>query len=1065
MSAKPHFPPLDGSITVLPGLLDFHAEHNPDSPWALYPSSDATATSISFSDVAQATHRVAHGLRPDGTPGGRDVVVMLIHCDTILYVTMLVGIARAGMVPFPVSPRFSPEAITHLLKKSCCRRVLTQPSLVHLLSDAKAVFTADGISLQVDDLPSIHQIYPSMDPNSSPKIEEVSFPALKKPGNDETALYLHSAGSTGLPKPIALNQKIIIQWINNPLFTGSRDHCVRWAAMALPTFHSMGILTQLMAPLVSGQPVGVYEPKYPGPPVVPNPQNLLNATRICGCNAVMTVPSFIEVWAESEDSVKFMASLKMVFFGGGPLSLENGSKLIARGVTLVSGYGVTEAGPVAHPFDGFDADPSDPNARTLEDWQWQRISPLTKPRWMPQGDGTYELQFLTCETHQPSVENLPDAKGYATSDLWEPHPTKKGLWRIVGRKDDVIVLGSGEKIVPIPQERYIASHPLIADVVMFGRAKPQAGILVDPIPEYAIDPKDEAGVAKFIDQIWPYIEQANEDAPTFARIFREMVLFTDPAKPPLPRATKGNIVRKHALEMYADAIEHLYEESNADLRSVSCPATWEAVEVESWLLSLTASINHGFLLQPTIDIFEQGFDSLHATFVRNHIVNALKASQNLDIQSAAKLIDQNIVYANPMIRLLASSVSSIVLTKAAGSHTTKQVQLIQELVDKYSVDMPSFHRGQEVPRNDVVVFLTGSTGSIGSYILAELLADARVAKVYAFNRPSHSSTDRQAVSFRERQLSEDLLRTSKFIPVFGDLNNTDFGLSEDVLHKISSSVTHIIHNGWRVNFNHALSSFESQIAGTRNLVDFSASIGRPTRMLFTSSVGVAHSWPADKGLVPETPLLNPQFASDSGYSASKYVVEQILSKAHENGLEVTSLRVGQVCGSDMSGAWNVTDWVPILVKSALSMGCLPDLDESITWIPVDAVASCFVDFMFSVNTLPPLANLLHPRPIDWRIIVDALAEELQTSLPLISLDDWLSKISALADNATPEEMKKIPAIKLLNFFRSLSVGRGTRPVFDTQKLQEVSEVMKTLDSIGPNHARMWAKYWRSQGFF
>lgn len=65
--------------------------------------------------------------------------------------------------------------------------------------------------------------------------------------------------------------------------------------MALPTFHSMGILTQVMAPLVSGQPVAVYEPKYPAPPVIPNPQNLLDATRICGCNAVMTVPSFIEV--------------------------------------------------------------------------------------------------------------------------------------------------------------------------------------------------------------------------------------------------------------------------------------------------------------------------------------------------------------------------------------------------------------------------------------------------------------------------------------------------------------------------------------------------------------------------------------------------------------------------------------------------------------------------------------------------------------------------------------------------------------------------------------------------
>ena len=90
--------PLDGTLLTLIDFVDFHAEHNPDSPWALYPSSDATATSISFSEVARATHRVARGLRPDGPSGGRDVVVMLIHCDTILYVTMLVGIARSGMV-------------------------------------------------------------------------------------------------------------------------------------------------------------------------------------------------------------------------------------------------------------------------------------------------------------------------------------------------------------------------------------------------------------------------------------------------------------------------------------------------------------------------------------------------------------------------------------------------------------------------------------------------------------------------------------------------------------------------------------------------------------------------------------------------------------------------------------------------------------------------------------------------------------------------------------------------------------------------------------------------------
>jgi hypothetical protein len=68
-----------------------------------------------------------------------------------------------------------------------------------------------------------------------------------------------------------------------------------------------------------------------------------------------------------------------------------------------------------------------------------------------------------CPTHRLNVENLENPRGYATSDLWEPHPTKKGLWRVyvkvhfellpccmltltlfsTGRKDDVLVLGSG----------------------------------------------------------------------------------------------------------------------------------------------------------------------------------------------------------------------------------------------------------------------------------------------------------------------------------------------------------------------------------------------------------------------------------------------------------------------------------------------------------------------------------------------------------------------------------------------------------------------------------------------
>lgn len=60
----------------------------------------------------------------------------------------------------------------------------------------------------------------------------------------------------------------------------------------------------------------------------------------------------------------------------------------------------------------------------------------------------------------------------------------------------------GEKIVPIPQERHIASHPLVADAIMFGRAKPHAGVLIDPSPQHAVDPNDKVAVSKYIDEIW-----------------------------------------------------------------------------------------------------------------------------------------------------------------------------------------------------------------------------------------------------------------------------------------------------------------------------------------------------------------------------------------------------------------------------------------------------------------------------------------------------------------------------------------------------------------------------------
>ena len=97
------------------------------------------------------------------------------------------------------------------------------------------------------------------------------------------------------------------------------------------------------------------------------------------------------------------------------------------------------------------------------------------------------------------------------------------------------------------------------------------------------------------------------------------------------------------------------------------------------------------------------------------------------------------------------------------------------------------------------------------------------------------------------------------------------------------SVTHIIHNAWTVNFNLALQSFEGQVAGVRKLVDISAAATHPIRILATSSIGITNSWDPSNGPVPEHPLSDVKLATETGYTASKFVVEAVSVLCHIPG--------------------------------------------------------------------------------------------------------------------------------------------------------------------------------------
>ena len=101
-----------------------------------------------------------------------------------------------------------------MLEKTGCHRILSQSSLAHLVSQVKEELDTKNYSLRVDDLPSLYDVFPQLSETSAYTAPE-PYPAAPPHKMEDLVMYIHSSGSTGFPKPIPFNQRIMMQWINS----------------------------------------------------------------------------------------------------------------------------------------------------------------------------------------------------------------------------------------------------------------------------------------------------------------------------------------------------------------------------------------------------------------------------------------------------------------------------------------------------------------------------------------------------------------------------------------------------------------------------------------------------------------------------------------------------------------------------------------------------------------------------------------------------------------------------------------------------------------------------------
>lgn len=944
-------------------------------------------------------------------------VVGLLGPSDFEYLITLLAVSRLGHTVLLLSTRIAEDAYVSLVEATKATFLITYPNF-------------QSMGENVCSRTSITQV-PVVEPVdvSSAEVSTAKLPLSDRHGpteNKHITWVIHSSGSTGHPKPIyQTHSGALKNYANNFGLKGF---------ITLPLFHAHGI-SCLFRAMHSQKLIYMYNASLP-----------LTATALLSTlnehpeiEILYAVPYALKLLSESEDGLQRLARLELVMFGGSSCPKPIGDTLVQNGVRLVSHYGTTETGQLMTSF----------RDRSDLDWDYVRPGPTLLPylRWeaQPGMPGIYEL----CVTEGwPSkvASNRPD-NSYATKDLFEKHPTTPNAWRYYARLDDTLVLENGEKANPLAIEGVARKNPNVAEAIAFGSTKPRIGLFIIPSDKSPFQTDDE-----LLDAVFPDIEKCNAESPAYAYVSRDMV-FVLPKDSEYRKTDKGTVIRSAFYKDYAQQISQIY-----DLADGNGDQIMEGEELTQFLrqslLEIAPALDASFL-ELTTDLFSLGIDSLQSIRLQSVI------TKTLDI--GGQRLSQNFVFENPSLQAMADEITHLRLGQGPKEQIPVEERM-QNLIEKYS---NAFKTHVPVPReaDGEHIVLTGATGSLGAHIAAQLVQSSNVRKVYCLVRAKSTNAARRRVaqSLHTRKVSLGLNPAAerKIVALPADLTNSDnLGLDEETFSTIKKSVTSVIHCAWSVNFNWALESFENScVAATRNLLDLclSAEAPRPASFSFCSSVSTVARTPGNwvREELPES----LSHAQGMGYAQSKLVTENIVNRAaHQTGMTARVLRAGQIVADKAFGIWNTAEAIPMILQTAKTIKALPQLDDVLSWTPVDVMAASIIELSLS-STAGEVLNVTNPTLNHWSKDLLPLLREAGLDFEELPKQQWLQRLRE--SNQDPEFN---PPIKLLEFFASKYDNTNpTRTLlYDTKKAQSTSPSLANARGLDADFTAQFIKYFDTQ---
>jgi nonribosomal peptide synthetase MxcG len=292
------------------------------------------------------------------------------------------------------------------------------------------------------------------------------------------------------------------------------------------------------------------------------------------------------------------------------------------------------------------------------------------------------------------------------------------------------------------------------------------------------------------------------------------------------------------------------------------------------------------------------------------------------------------------------------------------------------------------------IFLTGATGFIGAHLLVNILhhTDARVmCLVLGGSIPE--ATQRIAVGLERHQLTVDWSRVSI---VLGDLSQPFLGMNHIDYDCLKQRIDLIIHAAADVSLFREYEKLKAvNVDGLGRVLELANGERRiPVTHLSSYSVFNEASYREEQEVFEE-PLRRTEPIFGNGYAKSKWMAEFLCNEARASGAPVQILRLPYISGAASSGICNPNGYMDLILKAMLFTSLAPELDFSLTCLPVDICADLVVRISLHSQATPCIFHLTPIAPIPWSEICEAASNYVH-NLEHLPSPEWYQHIKKCA---------------------------------------------------------------------